>query len=284
MKPYEELTRLGRIRRMRNLAVSALRMYGITDARIQFVLQAGNTLFRIHTSRLPKAQGKDGVFEKDQYLLRIHEVGYQETQAIELELAWLYAMRHEADLPVPEPMKALNGQLLLSIDEPGIPKTRNVSLLRWIKGRSVENHVQPYHLRAQGRLLAQMHNFSTNWQAPAGLTKRRFDWDGLFKNDVGSGMTNAEALELLSPLKRKAFSFVAEQVREVMQDWGEGPDVFGLIHGDLGVDANMLFWHGEPRPIDFDDSGYGYWIFDLAVGMESFRDDPSYLIYKTALL
>jgi Ser/Thr protein kinase RdoA (MazF antagonist) len=85
-------------------------------------------------------------------------------------------------------------------------------------------------------------------------------------------------------LHRKAFSFVEKRVRDVMADWGQGPDVFGLIHGDLGVDANLYFWHGEPRAIDFDDSGFGYWVFDLAVALDACRDDPAYPSYREALL
>jgi Ser/Thr protein kinase RdoA (MazF antagonist) len=132
--------------------------------------------------------------------------------------------------------------------------------------------------------MARLHQFSIQWQPPAGLSKRRFDWDGLFQNDVGSGMTNADAWALLSPLHREAFTFVAEQIRDVMEDWGQGLDVFGLIHGDLGVDANLFFWHGEPRAIDFDDSGFGYWVFDLAVALDACRDDPAYPRYREALL
>jgi Ser/Thr protein kinase RdoA (MazF antagonist) len=89
---------------------------------------------------------------------------------------------------------------------------------------------------------------------------------------------------LLSPRHRQTFSLVAQQLRQVMQDWGEGADVFGLIHADLGVDANLFFWHGEPRAIDFDDSGFGYWVYDLAVALDACRDDPAYPRYREALL
>jgi len=284
MKPFDELTRLGRIRRMRQLASAALTEYGVNKARLHLVRQAGNTLFRVRTSSLPNTEASGDLFEEGQYLLRVHEPGYQEPEAIEMELAWLAAMRREADLPVPEPIATLDGRWLLPVNEPAISGTRNCSLLRWVKGRLVENCFRLHHFRAQGRLMARLHDFSVQWQPPAGLCKRKFDWDGLFQNDVGSGMANAEAWALLSPLNREAFSFVAERVREVMKDWGEGPDVFGLIHGDLGVDANLLFWHGEPRAIDFDDSGLGYWAFDLAVALDVCRDDPSYPRYREALL
>jgi Ser/Thr protein kinase RdoA (MazF antagonist) len=284
MKPFDELTRLGRIRRMRQLATVALMRYGVDEARFHLVRQAGNTLFRVKTSNLPSPEAPDGLFEEGQYLLRVHEPGYQEPEAIDLELTWLDAMRREANLPVPEPIAALDGRWLLSINAPGVPGTRHCSLLRWLKGRSAKNRFRPHHLRAQGRLMARLHQFSIQWQPPAGLSKRRFDWDGLFQNDVGSGMTNADAWALLSPLHSEAFTFVAEQIQDVMKEWGQSLDVFGLIHGDLGVDANLFFWHGEPRAIDFDDSGFGYWVFDLAVALDACRDDPAYPRYREALL
>lgn len=284
MKSFDELTRLGRIRRMRTLAKAALMSYGVADARFHLVRQAGNTLFRVKTSNLPSPEAPEGLYEEGQYLLRVHEPGYQEPQAIELELTWLSTMRRKANLPVPEPVAALDGRYLLPVNVPGVPGTRHCSLLRWIKGRSVKNRFGPHHLQAQGRLMAQLHQFSIQWQPPAGLSKRRFDWDGLFQNDAGSGMPNAEAWALLSPLHREAFSFVAEQLRDVMDDWGQDLDVFGLIHGDLGVDANLFFWHGEPRAIDFDDSGFGYWVFDLAVALDVCKDYPAYSRYREALL
>lgn len=284
MKPFDELTRLGRIRRIRQLASAALTNYGVNEARLRLVRQAGNTLFRVWTSSLPRTDATDDLFEEGQYLLRVHEPGYQEPEAIKLELTWLAAMRQEANLPVPEPIATLDGQYLLPINVPGIPGTRNCSILRWVKGRSVKNRFRPHHFRAQGRLMARLHNFTAQWQPLMGLCKRRFDWDGLFRNDAGSGMANAEAWALLSPLHNEAFSFVAERIREVMDDWGQSTDVFGLIHGDLGVDANLHFWHGEPRAIDFDDSGWGYWAFDLAVALDACRDDPAYPRYREALL
>ena len=283
MKPYHELTHLGRVRRMRRLAEVALAAFGIDNAHFRLLRQAGNTLFRV-CGPVSTGEFAGNLFEPGQYLLRVHEPGYQESEAIELELAWLAAMRRDADLPVPEPVPTLNGQLLLPVSLPGIPQTRNCSLLRWVKGRSVQHYCQPYHLQAQGRLLARLHNFAAQWQPPEGSIKRQFDWDGLFQNDVGSGMPNGEAWALLSPVHREGFAFVAQRIREVMDAWGKGRDVYGLIHGDLGIDANLLFWRREPRAIDFDDSGFGYWIFDLAVGLDFCWDDTVFARYREALL
>ena len=188
MKPYDELTYLGRVRRMRQLAHVALDTYGLGGMRFKLVRQAGNTLYRVYDAGAAlEGEGGD-LYEPGQYMLRIHEPGYQDAAAIELELAWLSAMCRDASLPVPEPVPALDGRLLIQVSAPAVPGERNVSLLRWLKGRSIPDGIRARHYQAQGRLMAQLHEFSARWKTPPGLTKRHWDWDGLFRNVEGAGV------------------------------------------------------------------------------------------------
>jgi Ser/Thr protein kinase RdoA (MazF antagonist) len=269
---------------MRKLAKAALVAYGLPEAEIRFLRHAGNTLFRV-AQPIPEPAGEASrLFADGRYLLRIHQPGYQTTDAIALELEWLTALRRDAGLPVPEPVPTLRGRLAANVCVPGVPGARDCSLLRWVRGRLVTRGIQPHHFRAQGRLMAQLHDHAAHWQVPGGFTKRRYDWNGLFRDDGGAGLLASEAWSLLPPSYAKSFDLVARRVGRVMDDWGDGPDVCGLIHADLGVDANVLFWKGEARAIDFDDSGIGYWIYDLAVALEHCREDVAYPRYRDALL
>jgi len=165
---------------MRQLAQEALNSYGLSDAHLKLLRQAGNTLFRVREGyRLPMNQ--DEIYLPGQYMLRIHVPGYQTSEAIELELAWLAAMRRNADLPVPEPVLTQDGSLLAQVSLPGIPGQRNCSLLRWLRGRFLQKDIQPHHYRAQGQLMARLHDHAAHWLPPPGLVKRKFDWDGLFQ-------------------------------------------------------------------------------------------------------
>ncbi len=101
---------MGRIRRIRRLASVALAEYAIGDAHLRPLRQAGNTLFRVWSDDLPSAGARADLLEEGQYLLRVDQPGYQETEAIELQLAWLTTMWREADLPVSESVAALDGQ------------------------------------------------------------------------------------------------------------------------------------------------------------------------------
>ena len=283
MKPFEELSHLGRIRRMRQLAQAALNAYGLSDTRFKFLRQAGNTLFRVNEAS-PTLTTKVDLYTPGQYMLRIHQPGYQTTEAIELELSWLAAMCRDDHLPVPEPVSTLDGTLLTQVSIPGIPGQRNCSLLRWVKGRFITKDIRPHHYRAQGRLMARLHNHAASWPTPPGLAKRKYDWDGLFRDDAGEGLLASEAWSLLPQEYIKPFELVTRKVKLVMDAWGKGPDVYGLIHADLGLDANVLFWDGEARAIDFDDSGFGYYVYDLSLALEHCQEDAALPQFREALL
>lgn len=284
MKPYEELTRLGRVRRMRDLARAALEAYDLENPQIRFLRQAGNTLFRVIEPAPEGPKEQDATFVEGRYLLRVHNPGCQPLEGVELVLEWLAAMRGEAGLPVQEPLRTRDGRLLAAADIEGGPGERKCSLLRWLRGRYVTKGIGTRHLRAQGRLMARLHAFAAGWTPPPGLTKRNYDWDGLFKDDDGVGIPASEAWAMLPASTVRPFEGVAGEMRRVMDRWGKRPRVYGLIHGDLGVDANVLFWGGEARAIDFDDSRYGYYVYDLAVALEHCQDDPGYPAFRQALL
>jgi Ser/Thr protein kinase RdoA (MazF antagonist) len=284
MKSYEELTHLGRLRRMRQLAVAVLEDYGLSGPDVKVSLQAGNGLYRVNDLNPAISRGNDDLFEPGQYLLRIFHPGWQTPEAIELELAWLAAMRHEASLPVPEPIPRLDGGMLTQISISGIPEGRYCTLLRWVKGRLLSNYGRPDHYRAQGRLMAHMHNFTQQWQLPVWHTKRHYDWNGLFMNDPEIGLIPGQSWDYLPTDWVEPFKIVAQQFKQLTEAWGTGVDVYGLIHADMGLDANILFWHGQPRLIDFDGSGYGYWMYDLAVALAHNIGGVDYARFRDALV
>src|SRR5699024_5320171 len=52
------------------------------------------------------------------------------------------------------------------------------------------------------------------------------------------------------------------------EDFGQSSDRFGLIHSDLRLD-NILINQGYYKVLDFDDCGYGWYLFDLAATFNS---------------
>lgn len=267
MKTLAELTYRGQVRRLRRLAQSALAEFGLSNARLTFIAHGENTTFRVDAPGVAPGQPADGPFVAQRYVLRVHRPGYQSAPSITSELAWLTALRRATDLAVPEPVPTSQGTFLARASAPGVTEGRNCSLLRWLKGRHANRDVRLDHFCALGRLMARLHQHAAYWQPPSGFTRRHWDWEGLFGDNAGFNLSAKEVWALLPPPHDELFAAVAGRTQQVLAELGKGDDVFGLIHADLflGRDGNVLFSGGDARPIDFDDCGYGYWVYDLAV-------------------
>jgi len=82
---------------------------------------------------------------------------------------------------------------------------------------------------------------------------------------------------------RAQFDEVARRMRTVMAGLGSGPDAFGLIHAYLHLE-NALFDGDAVRLIDFDDCGFGYRLYDIAVPLWEYRGRADYAAIRAALL
>jgi Ser/Thr protein kinase RdoA (MazF antagonist) len=261
MKPYQELTRLGQLRRTRQLARVALEAYGLGGARLTFVQYFANITYRVDAPG-PALQGDgSGVYVPNRYLLRVLSTNYWE--AVQGEMTWLAALSREAGLPVPQPVPTVEGDLLTRITTPGMPKGRIVSLMRWVDGRKRTTDLRPRHYRAWGQMVARLHAFAAGWQPPEGFERFVWDWEGL----LGGRDFDCTVEELLASMPERLqepFQIVSQEARVVMEGLGKGPDAYGMIHGDM-YPENVLFKDGQAVAIDFEDCGFGHWLWDIAL-------------------
>jgi Ser/Thr protein kinase RdoA (MazF antagonist) len=245
------------------LAKEALKAYGMDDARLNFIQYFENIIYRVDTKAAITNSRMGEPYTPGRYLLRIHAMG--DMEAIASELTWLDALSQEAGLSVPAPVPTADGKLLTSIITPGIPNGRVVSLMRWLDGRSIRNGLRPKHLTALGRAVAQMHSFSEGWHPPSEFTRPDWDWEA----QLGGCMFDHPLEELVEsmPVKsREPFQVISREAKQVMQALGKDSDAYGLIHADL-YPENVLYKAGNAYPIDFEDCGFGYWMWDNAVAL-----------------
>jgi Ser/Thr protein kinase RdoA (MazF antagonist) len=254
---------------MRRLAETALVRYGISGARLSFLQYEGNFVFRVDT---PGA---------GRYVLRIHTSA--NAPGIESELTWLAALRNQGGLQVPEPVPTAEGELLTSLHLPGDGRAWHVSLMRWVYGRRLRKGVLPTHARAWGTALGRVHEFARGWRPPPGFKRMYLGWNGLYRQEGGLRYPPDELTAMMPARYRQAFHIVTGKVRRVMENLGEGPDVFGMVHGDMYLE-NVLFRSGEARIIDFDDCGFGYWMYDIGTALSEWPWTDQWHRIKDALL
>lgn len=280
MKPYDDLTRLGRLRRLRPLAQQALRAFGLPDAHLAFLQYTGNVVYRVDARSGDTVKRMRGPYIEDRYLLRI--LTTSDRAAVESELAWLAAMSGEAGLPVPQPVPTEDGRLLTTITTPGVAQGRIVSLMRWIDGRRLSTGFRPSHFTAWGRMIARLHAFALEWQPPKGFKRPHWDWAGQLGGEHFP-VSVEELVASMPPRIQEPFRHVSQQAKQAMQALGTGPEAYGLIHSDM-YPENVLFKAGEVFPIDFEDCGYGYWLWDLAVPLCSWPWTEDWKWKRDALL
>lgn len=260
-KGIDELSRRGQLRRFRDLAEAALEAYGLGGARLTFLRYGANVTYRVDLPGRALKEGAPGPYVPNRFLLRILCSGHWEYARG--EMTWLAALRRGAGLPVPEPLPAPQGELLARIATPEVPEGRIVSVMRWVKGRRPARGPGLRHFRAWGRMVARLHVFAARWQPPEGFQRYVWDWEGLL-GGRGFGC-DVEALVASMPGHlQEPWRIVSERARMVMEGLGKGPDAFGMIHADM-YPENVLVRGGDVYPIDFEDCGFGLWMWDVAL-------------------
>nr|QEO74199.1 hypothetical protein [uncultured bacterium] len=266
----ELVSKRAQVARIRRTAVRALADYPVDEPRLSFIAHGENTTFRVDS--------RDARFLMRVHRPNRHGPGVDSQVAVGSELNWLAALQADTDLSVPTPIRARSGEWTTVADG------RVCSVLGWQGGRMQATNPRLVHFRRLGGVLARLHDHASTWTPPPGFVRMRWDWETFFGNTMEyGGVSAAGCLDLLPAPVRAQFEEVARRMRTAMADLGSKPDAFGLIHADLHLE-NALFDGDAVRLIDFDDCGFGYWLYDIAVPLWEYRSRANHAEIRTALL
>lgn len=290
MKAFGELSGRGQLRRLRRLGRAALRSYpgDLGDARLTLLRHEQNVTYRV-----------DG--EGTRHVLRISRPDLHSDATIGSEAAWLAALGRDTALRVPVPATARDGSLVVAASDPGVPEPRLCVLLGWIDGRFVNRGLTPDHLGRFGELIAGLQEHAVSWTPPAGFTRPRVDtltaetklatlggrptMAGVVTPSIEDGELAIELVQaLVSDADARTVGRAIELVRATTTALATRPDAFGLIHSDLHQENVLFAADGVAGAIDFDDCGWGFFLYDLAVPLSEVSLRPTYRAMRAALL
>jgi Ser/Thr protein kinase RdoA (MazF antagonist) len=244
---------------LRALALRALAHWSLEGAALSLHEQRENAVFRVETSR------------GEAYALRVHREGYHDLSELESEHDWTSALAR-AGLPVPQAIPTREGSAYATVAFPDSEITRHVGLVKWLPGvplsRSLAESSGPEDVAScfdtLGRLIARLHDATSSWAPPPGFRRHAWDAQGLMGEKPFWGRfweiraaTSAQRARLLA---------IRNDLLEVLSGLDRSPEVYGMIHADLNAD-NVLAHDGRLSIIDFDDAGFGWFVFDLAVAL-----------------
>jgi len=242
---------LAQLRRLRNLATNAMARYPVKVRAIHFIHHGENTTFQV--------QARDG----RKYLLRIHRNDYHTQEGIQEELSWL-ALLAKTSLDVPKPLLSKNGNYLESITHPSAPLSRNCSVFKWMEGRMIGKTVAPKHMYQVGALLANL-----QLHTPRKPVAHRRYWDSEGLVGVKPKFSSIDKLADVSRKQQEIITRARKLVFKKLRSFEKKfPERMGLIHADLHF-GNILKIGSGLGAIDFDDCGYGFHAYDLAIPLYS---------------
>ncbi len=258
-------------------AVSALAHFPVEVDEIELVTQSENITFRV------------SVFGSDQdYVLRLHRPGYNTLEELKSERIWTRALK-DAGILVPDALLTNEGQHFALIDIPDVNERRYAGMTTWAEGCTLSDYLETnsdtservHFFRRIGELAAAIHNQATCWQTPPGFARQRLGIDGLLGEVPRWGrfwehqdLTDLEVALLQRERKR---------IRSELTTYGEKPDNFSLIHADLHP-ANIIYNDKDLALIDFDDSTYGWHMYELASALVEYVLAPDFDALRHALL
>ncbi len=224
-----------------------------------------------------KLQSEDGRF----YALRIRRIrGSCQQEQLMSELVFLHDLHEHTGTEIPTPVATRSGRLFCRITVDG--DTYMCTVFTWVAGVHVgANDVTLLHMASMARAVALLHRFSFEYRPPEGFVRPVYDEEWFF--GANSWSTDRDFTGRLTPADTAYLLTFNKTLHAHMRNYPKNADSFGLIHYDLHV-GNFLFHKTSATMIDFDECGFGYYLFDLAHILFEFIDHPEFEAFRKAAI
>ncbi|WP_036319494.1 phosphotransferase enzyme family protein [Microbacterium indicum] len=207
-------------------------------------------------------------------IVRLGRPGYAATtDHIRSELVWVDALRRDIGAPTPAPIRGADGDLVQLLGDPDGRDWTAVAF-DFVAGSALEDRPDvAAHFREIGALTARLHEHARAWRPPAGFTRfawatsdmvgpsaRWGDWSRAPLAGPDAALLGRAQLRALEALDAAGIS--ARDARH-----------WGLIHADLRP-SNVMSDGSRMSIIDFDDCGYGFYLYDFAAALTFYEHRP----------
>ncbi len=259
------------------IAERSLPAWGLKPDAMELVSRSENTVFRLD------------IPDRRRYALRIHRPGYHTLPELESELLWTRAL-NQAGVRVPVGVRTLDGPGYATIPTPDGESSRAVGLVHWLEGELLSSVLEAEqdesiiaeHYRRIGRVLAAMNDQASQWTPPAEFTRHAFDVPGYVGESPFWG--RFWDVSLLTGAQRTLLSGAREKIRQTLNEYGKDRGTYSMIHADLHAYNILIDPSGNLQAFDFDDAGFGWHQYDLAVVLFGLEDQPYFDAITDALV
>lgn len=259
MKPFIELTRLGKLRRLRKLALKALDNYDLDISWVRYLTQESNTMFYLQTT------------EKQKFVLRIYSDEDSTLLENQAEMFWLDAIKRDTQIKVTVPVARRDDTYITQVSTTGVPGEKRCVLFKWVPGRTLHNYLTPENYYKLGQIQADLHTHAATLNPlPENINPKK--WDKVFYYPDEPVVYNTPAYSYLFPPERITLvNEVIFRANFLFETLNADKDNSILLHGDMHY-WNVHVYQGELYIIDFEDVLIGYPVQDIAVTLSYGRN------------
>lgn len=259
-------------------ATEALEAFPVTCSSIEFISQSENFSYRVKTD------------SGSSYVLRLHRPSYHNLAELESEQLWTEALL-DAGIDVPIALRTNDYRRYCRVKCPD--GWRYAGMLEWVEGSLLwdvlpdsESDSKPSFqikdpLRLLGRLIAVLHDHALYWEVPEHFKRHSLNVEGFVGESPFWGRF-WETPELDKSHQSNLLS-MRKSIEEILVEYEASSGPYSLIHADLHA-SNVVVQGPRLHIIDFDDSGFGWHAYDLAVALHNLRDSSQYSACKSSLL
>jgi Ser/Thr protein kinase RdoA (MazF antagonist) len=240
---------------------SCLDNWAVDVRNISLISQSENIVYQVTTQAGTR------------YAFRIHRPGYHTFQELLSEHEWTNALT-KAGFSVPNIVPTTDGEFYLPVEVNG--GIRYAELIEWVEGKSLhamaeENPSTEFlcaSLEELGQLMAALHKHAKQWQPGRNFVRHKLDVDGFF----GAAPFWGRYWEspFIDKTQQQLLLTSQRTLVEALAALGYAPNVFGMIHADLH-EHNVLLSSNTMYIIDFDDAGFGWYLYDIAVALFEYQ-------------
>ncbi|MGN0915459.1 MAG: phosphotransferase enzyme family protein [Succinivibrio sp.] len=256
-KEYEPKT----VSELTDMVNSSLSLWGLSDkAQAKLLCLSENATFK----------ATDPVLGQE-IIIRVQRTGYSSKDAIRSEMAWVKALYDGKVIDTAKPVPLVNGEYVADAETASGEKRMMVAFEK-LNGEEPNLGLSDlaHWFEVIGEITARMHNHARTWQRPEWFSRRKWDYEGIVGKNAfwGYFMDDAD----LSDEDKVLIGRTLDTVKNLMDDYGIDDKNFGVIHSDLRA-TNLLVDGDLLHVIDFDDMGYGWYLFDFAASLSFMEQD-----------
>ena len=231
-----------------DLARSVLYEYPFEINSVEIINFEFNATFKVVTKK------------NEMFALRINVNSDRTYENLLGEIAFVSFLNDKQAVNLPKPIASKKGEFALTVASALLERDLSVALYSWLEGEELGDEPSEDALRKLGAAMAAMHLATANFALPDNAKLpllKDFLWQTQDVIFAPCSPLSKEDIELLTKAKN--------EIEEIIENLYSGSKAIA-IHADLHG-AN-IFTHGDQIYIfDFDDSGFGLPIQDLATAL-----------------